>query len=641
MSTKAVRIPDPSRLRVGARIYKKRSEWDRLVMPRWVKNVVSEGFKFRFHTPPSQAHAPRQFSLSQSDRQTVDEEITLMLAHGACRDVTSSPPLEDEFLLSLFVVHQGEKNRVVFDFPGLNRFCSAPHFKMETTKDAQASILPGDFAIRGDFSKAYWGVRLHPSHRRYCRFVWRGRKYELQVLSFGASIAPFIFDSVMRVAVRALRADGVRITFYLDDWLVLDQSRQRCIDHAQMAVDLFSSLGFIVHPTKTDRSPTQRFEFLGVGFDSVRNVMFPPKAKERDIRRQASRLLQRESCSPRRLASLLGKVVFTAQVSLEARLHLSEMEAAKTSWLRVDPSWDRTHLIPVPLRKEIEWWGRLDHRLTPVWIHPPPPTVLAAGDAGPRGWGATTGCVDSPTRDHAAGLWSAQEKTQSTNVREMLALRRALELWAPRWKGQSVRWKTDSAVAARYLRKINGRVSHLTRLAKQIHRTLRKWRIDISVELVPGSEIPDEDNLSRLSDRHDYALSDAAFRLVHRCLGAPRTDLFASRYTARARRFFTRRQDPLVAGVDAFRQSWRRAKVGLALAFPPPLLARKVIQKAVWDRASLILVLPNHVITSWRPLLNNCQVRSHKALILPPGSVLGLEPVMANWSFLAIRVDFA
>ena len=591
---KTVVVSDPSSLRIAGRLSRYRSKWRSLEKPRWVSHLMEDGFKFRFHTPPCQPYPPRQFPLPSADRLFVDEELSSMLAHGACREILPSArdyQVSGEFILTLFVVHQGEKNRVVFNYPPLNDFCNAPHFKMENLKDARASVLPGDFAVKGDFHKAYWGIRLHPDHRKYCRFMWKGRKFELLTLSFGISIAPFLFDAVMNVAVRELRRRGLRLVYYLDDWLVLHRDPVRCARHAQEAVDLFSSLGFVLHPGKTSSTPSQRFQFLGIEFDTVLNRMRIPRSKERDIRRNAEKILRRPTgCSPTTLASLLGKIAFAAQVSMEARLRFLVMEWTKVGWLKANPSWDALHPLPQKAVKEIQWWARLDHRLAPCWIHPLPPNEFAAGDAGPLGWGATTGSSLTGPRSSLAERWTREETLWSTNVREMETLRRTLRIWGKRWTGRRVRWKTDSAVAFSYLRKIHGRFPHLVRLARKIHRLLRRYRIDMSFELVPGAEIPEEDNLSRLADRHDYALTDRAFQRIARLLGRPRCDLFASRFTARAPKFFSRRPDPRAAAVDAFAQSWKAHKLGLALAFAPPLLLRRVIQKAAWEENKCMFI---------------------------------------------------
>ncbi len=240
-----------------------------------------------------------------------------------------------------------------------------------------------------------------------------------------------------------------------------------------------------------------------------------------------------------------------------------------------------------------------------------------------------------------AGLWTAKEALASTNVRELLVLLRALRIWGSRWRGRRVRWRTDSAVAYRYLKKVHGRFRHLTMLARKIHFALRRFKVDMTFELVPGSQIPVEDNLSRLSDRHDYKLSDKAFARIRANLVTPRCDLFASRFSTRAKKFFSRRPDPLASGVDAFAQSWEPSRVGLSLAFPPPLLARRVIQKAAWEKALLILVLPRHLVSSWLPLLRQCTVLHHRELLLPPGSVEVSDPILASWNWTAMRIQFA
>ncbi len=62
---------------------------------------------------------------------------------------------------------------------------------------------------------------------------------------------------------------GVRILNYLDDWLILAQSREQWGDHRDLLLRHLSQLGLRVNWEKSKLSPVQRISFLGVELDSV------------------------------------------------------------------------------------------------------------------------------------------------------------------------------------------------------------------------------------------------------------------------------------------------------------------------------------------------------------------------------------
>ncbi len=60
-----------------------------------------------------------------------------------------------------------------------------------------------------------------------------------------------------------LRASGMRILNFMDDWLILAQSRDTLLSH------IASSLGLCVNMQKSILVPSQSITYLGVCFDSV------------------------------------------------------------------------------------------------------------------------------------------------------------------------------------------------------------------------------------------------------------------------------------------------------------------------------------------------------------------------------------
>ena len=86
--------------------------------------------------------------------------------------------------------------RPIINLKWLNRtFLDAPHFRMDTVKDAAALLRPDDWAATIDLKDAYFHI---PVNRRFLRFGWRGLLYEYLVLPFGLCLAPYIFTLVTK-----------------------------------------------------------------------------------------------------------------------------------------------------------------------------------------------------------------------------------------------------------------------------------------------------------------------------------------------------------------------------------------------------------------------------------------------------------
>ncbi len=88
-------------------------------------------------------------------------------------------------------------------------------------------------------------------------------------LPFGLSLSPRVFTKVVEAALVPLREQGVRILNYLDDWLILAQSRKQLSAHRDLVLKHLSLLGLRVNWEKSKLVPTQRISFLGMEFDSV------------------------------------------------------------------------------------------------------------------------------------------------------------------------------------------------------------------------------------------------------------------------------------------------------------------------------------------------------------------------------------
>ena len=176
---------------------------------------------------------------------------------------------------SVFLVPKSDGSwRPVINLKPLNRFVTAQHFKMESIRTVRGLIQKGDFMCKLDLKDAYLSIPVCTEYQKYLKFRWEGQLWMFKTLPFGLSSAPFIFTKVMKPVVATLRRLGIRVILYLDDMLLMAGSRLATRTHLATALELLSSLGFIVNLEKSILSPTQEIQFLGFTLNSVRTRAF-------------------------------------------------------------------------------------------------------------------------------------------------------------------------------------------------------------------------------------------------------------------------------------------------------------------------------------------------------------------------------
>lgn len=79
---------------------------------------------------------------------------------------------------------------------------------------------------------------------------------------------------------------GIRLIIYLDDILIMSESKELAQKHTNMVVSLLSSLGFVVNKEKSVFEPTQVLEFLGFQVSSVEMSLSLQGEKIRSIKKE-------------------------------------------------------------------------------------------------------------------------------------------------------------------------------------------------------------------------------------------------------------------------------------------------------------------------------------------------------------------
>ena len=225
--------------------------------------VLREGYKILFSRGPTPPHA---FPMVFHQGKSLGEGVLRPTPKTSHRTGSS----DSRLLHRLFVVQKDSGSwRPIIDLSTLNTFIVSQRFHMETPQSVLRSIRQGDCMISLDLQDAYLQVPIHPESRRYLRFTMGGVPYQFRVLCFGLTTAPQVFTRLMAPISAILHRYGIKMLRYLDDWLILAESRDTCIQARDRLLHLCEELGLQVNHEKSSLVPSQTMTYLGMQILSV------------------------------------------------------------------------------------------------------------------------------------------------------------------------------------------------------------------------------------------------------------------------------------------------------------------------------------------------------------------------------------
>ena len=84
---------------------------------------------------------------------------------------------------------------------------------------------------------------------------------------------------------------------------------EECADNVQKTVELFQSLGFVIHPDKSVLTPCKKVKYLEFWLDSENMIVTLPVEKIKKIKNVCQDLKQKNSVQIRDLARVIGLLV--------------------------------------------------------------------------------------------------------------------------------------------------------------------------------------------------------------------------------------------------------------------------------------------------------------------------------------------
>lgn len=244
--------------------------------------------------------------------------------------------------------------RPVFNLKCLNTYLSVKKFRLISHIKIPSFLQKGDFLTSLDLSQAYCHVPIIPRHQKFLSFVYREKVYQWTCLPFGLASAPQTFGQLSNWIASLLREKGVRVVVYPDDFLLAHQNPVILSEQTVLEVHLLSSLGWSVNIQKSQLSPCQSIDYLGITWNMTSHQMLLPLNKVVSLRNRLQLLYQNPHWSLRIAQELIGVLNFAAFVVPLGRLYLKRIQLASRQLHQLHPR----QIVPIPQQalKEMGWW---------------------------------------------------------------------------------------------------------------------------------------------------------------------------------------------------------------------------------------------------------------------------------------------
>lgn len=558
--------------------------WHQIQAPdyviEWIQNGVSIPFSSDVESFELENHS---FNFKQSS--FVNSEIDRLL-HCGFIDICGDKPV---CVSPLGVVPKKRgKLRLITDLRRLNSHCDVPKYRNEDIRDTVKLLQPSDYFVSTDIRDGFFHIPVHKDFRKYLGFKWNGIYYSWNVLVFGLCCSPYYFNKIVRPVITYLRSLGLRVTVFVDDFLLA--AHISCItDHKDLLLHTLQDLGFSVNFEKSVLVPRQSIGFIGYTISSVGSKLLVKAQSQRvsSVKHTLRHILKHQSVSARTLAKALGKCVSVAWVVSPGKLFLRKSYRLLSSRL----SWEDKLILTAEVTEELQWWlSSIDYwNAREVCSEIIQAQVFT--DASALGWGAVyNGRV-------ASGDWNKRVSYLTSNEREMLAILMALKAFASLLQGLTVQFFTDNISARAYVNHMGGPSPTLSALAFAIWSEATELGITLRCEHIAGVQNGQADYWSRTPDKHNWMLHPRVFQYLDQLYGKHTIDRFANCQNTQVARFNSRYWDPLSEGVDALAQdNWGCEN---NYVNPPFCLIPRVLDVVEKQQAHATLIAPVWKAQTW------------------------------------------
>lgn len=382
---------------------------------------------------------------------------------------------------------------------------TAQQFSFTTVDFIQGLFYPGYYSATVDIQSVYRSISVNPEHWGLQGVRWSfpdGEKYLVDTrLCFGLKSAPFIFTQVSNFVVRCLaRRGSTSIVNYLDDYICVESSKERCLYVQSVLVYFLHYLGFRVSWKKCAR-PARVTRYLGILFDTQKMELRLPEDELAKLQKDIEFFRGKRRATVHQIQKLCGSLSHASKVVRGGRIFSHRV----LELLKGLPNRKRIRLSP-GFRADLEWWRNLmswlNGKATMIRFNFGDGPVIFT-DASLRGYGilmgsewqagwfstsATPRGIESLSHKHWVNMVSPCIREQDNNINflELIPIWLGVSRWAVRCKGLHLVIYSDNTQVISMINKGLSTNASCMNLIRELFWIFALFNIYLTARYVPG-----------------------------------------------------------------------------------------------------------------------------------------------------------
>ena len=292
----------------------------------------------------------------------------------------------------------------------------------------------------------------------------------------------------------------------MDDFLVIESTRERCQEAHDILLDLLQKLGFVINFDKVV-GPCQDITFLGIQISATERTLSLPQGRLTELQELLKVWTFKKKATKRELQQLIGKLSWAAKVVRGGRTFLRRLIDLMC---KLKQKHHHTRLI-AEARADLSWWSDFMavfngtvHFVDDV----PVPAADFSTDASNEGGGAFY------RQDWFYANWEMDLPSLADahiNAKELHTVCLAAERWAPLWSNTHVVVHTDNMNTMFAINKGTSRSQQMMHSIRRLFWLSATYNFYITAKYIPGIDNVTSDCLSRLHDHKHFNLAASLF----------------------------------------------------------------------------------------------------------------------------------
>ena len=156
------------------------------------------------------------------------------------------------------------------------------------------------------------------------------------ILPNGLSPGPRKLTKLTKPPLALLRIQGHTVAIHIDDIISVDNTFESCLLTVIKTIELFQSLGFVMHPEKSKFIPSKKVEYLGFVIDSERMVTYLSDHKNKKIYDKCQSISKKQDLKIRDVASFIGTLTSKFPANKYGPLYYRDILKNKDDFLRTN-----------------------------------------------------------------------------------------------------------------------------------------------------------------------------------------------------------------------------------------------------------------------------------------------------------------